>query len=859
MVLNMDILKEYKEVSKLSKEEIYKRFHTRESGLTNDEVVKILNRDGLNKYIKEKKKTWFDFFINSFKDFFIMILFGLAIVNYLLGDHLGSIIIVLIALISAMIRFSQDYSEYLFNQKLKSKIYSKANVIRSSEEKNIKAERVCVGDIVKLNAGSIIPADLVIIESKDLFINESVFTGESKAIEKHAKPNNTNNIFNMSNICLMESSVISGSATGVVIRTGINTYIGSMGKEISKDHVKTNFDKGMASITRLLLYYMIGTVIFVLIVDGLIKDNIEEAIMFALSVAVGITPSMLPMIVNVNLTKGSKSLAQKKTLVKRIESIQNLGAVDTLCTDKTGTLTENNIVLQRYINVNGEEDISILKYAYLNSYFSTGIKNIVDKAIVSYAKKNNIENLSTGFKKVDEIPFDYSRKKLSVYVNSKDANVMITKGALEEIMNISDKVKYKGKIENLTKEMKDKVRTKANELARSGMQVIALAEKNMDKDKTVITSEDEGSMTFLGFVGFLDPAKKGVKETLDKIASHGITIKILTGDGEESTKAICDAVSLDSTNIMSGTKLDKLSDKELKEAVEKYNIYVRLNPLQKERVVKMLRKNGHVVGYMGDGVNDAPSLHEADVGISVNTATDIAKESSDIILLEKSLNVIYDGIIEGRKVYGNIIKYMKMALSDDFGDVFSILIASIFLPFLPLLPIQMLFQDFIYDFSQIGIPYDNVDEEFIVSPKKWNTKGISRFMFVMGIISSIVDVLGFIVFWFILGYNSIEKQAYFQTSWFVLCLLTELLVIHNVRTSKRPFIDSHASKPLTLLTLLSMVLTIITPIIFSHVPSFGFVILPLRYYLYLILLLITYVCIVTITKYFYIKKYHEWL
>ncbi len=855
----MDILKEYKEVSKLSKEEIYKRFHTRESGLTNDEVVKILNRDGLNKYIKEKKKTWFDFFINSFKDFFIMILFGLAIVNYLLGDHLGSIIIVLIALISAMIRFSQDYSEYLFNQKLKSKIYSKANVIRSSEEKNIKAERVCVGDIVKLNAGSIIPADLVIIESKDLFINESVFTGESKAIEKHAKPNNTNNIFNMSNICLMESSVISGSATGVVIRTGINTYIGSMGKEISKDHVKTNFDKGMASITRLLLYYMIGTVIFVLIVDGLIKDNIEEAIMFALSVAVGITPSMLPMIVNVNLTKGSKSLAQKKTLVKRIESIQNLGAVDTLCTDKTGTLTENNIVLQRYINVNGEEDISILKYAYLNSYFSTGIKNIVDKAIVSYAKKNNIENLSTGFKKVDEIPFDYSRKKLSVYVNSKDANVMITKGALEEIMNISDKVKYKGKIENLTKEMKDKVRTKANELARSGMQVIALAEKNMDKDKTVITSEDEGSMTFLGFVGFLDPAKKGVKETLDKIASHGITIKILTGDGEESTKAICDAVSLDSTNIMSGTKLDKLSDKELKEAVEKYNIYVRLNPLQKERVVKMLRKNGHVVGYMGDGVNDAPSLHEADVGISVNTATDIAKESSDIILLEKSLNVIYDGIIEGRKVYGNIIKYMKMALSDDFGDVFSILIASIFLPFLPLLPIQMLFQDFIYDFSQIGIPYDNVDEEFIVSPKKWNTKGISRFMFVMGIISSIVDVLGFIVFWFILGYNSIEKQAYFQTSWFVLCLLTELLVIHNVRTSKRPFIDSHASKPLTLLTLLSMVLTIITPIIFSHVPSFGFVILPLRYYLYLILLLITYVCIVTITKYFYIKKYHEWL
>ncbi len=855
--IEKDIYKKYLRLSDKPIAELYKKFNSSEKGLPPKKVEKLLKENGKNKYINEKKHTFLYFLLISFKDPFIIILYFLAIINYFLADIIGSIIIFSIGLISALIRFFQDYEEYKFNQKLKSKIYSTAVVVRNGKEIKIKTENVVIGDIVKLNAGAIVPADLVLIDSKDLYINESVFTGESVPVEKGLNKLTSTDIFEINNILLMNSSVISGEATGLVINTGTNTYIGCMGNELVKKKAETSFDKGMKSVTKLLINYMIGTVIFVLVVDGIIKGNIKESILFALSVAVGITPSMLPMIVNVNLTKGSKSLARKKTLVKRIESIENLGAIDTLCTDKTGTLTENNITLQKYINVQGEEDINILKYAYLNSIYSTGIKNIVDKAIISYAKINKMTNLDVGYEKIDEIPFDYNRKKQSIVVKSSDGITMYTKGALEVILDDCDRINYKNNVKKITKDIKDKIIKSANELASSGMQVIALSEKILDK--SAVTKDDEKDMIFVGFVGFLDPPKKDVKKTLKLLKEHGITIKILTGDSSESTKAICDCVGLESDKIITGEQLDKLSDRKLSSIVEEVNVFTRLNPIQKERVVKILKLNNHVVGYMGDGVNDAPSLHIADVGISVDKATDIAKEASDLILLEQSLNVIYDGVIEGRKVYGNIIKYMKMALSDDFGDVFSIMIASIFLPFLPLLPIQMLFQDFIYDFSQIGIPYDNVDKEFLEKPKKWNISGISRFMFVMGIASSIVDCLSFIVFYFILKYNNISMQSYFQTSWFVLCLLTELLVIHNVRTAHRPFIDSCASKKLTILTIVSMILTIFTPILLSTIPSFGFVILPLKFYLWLIILLACYIFIVSIIKHFYIKRYKEWL
>ena len=712
-----------------------------------------------------------------------------------------------------------------------------------------------------LSAGSMIPADIMLIDSKDLFVNQSVFTGESVPVEKVAQnTNDAKEIFSIPNICLMGSSVVSGRATGVVIDTGFTTYLGRMSKEVETKKEPTNFEKGMNNITKMLIRYMLVVSVAVFVIYGFIRKDWLEAILFALSVAVGITPSMLPMIVNVNLTRGTKVLAKKKTLVKNINSIQNLGAIDVLCTDKTGTLTEDKIVLQKYIDVNGNEDTSILEYAYLNSYFGTGMKNLVDRAIITYGNEKNVKEIVNDYTKIDEIPFDYTRKRMSVVVKSNKNNGyrMFTKGALEEILKVCTKVKYNGHVNELTPEMVEIVEQKAKEYAVQGMQVIAIASKREYRGVNVFNVSDESNMTFIGFVAFLDPAKKDVKSTLKKLKNIGITTKILTGDNPYAANNICNLVGLENTETLLGTDIDKMSDEELAKKVEEVNVFARMNPLQKERVVKQLKNNGHVVGYMGDGVNDSPSLHIADVGISVNTATDIAKEAADIILLERSLKVIYEGVLEGRRVYGNIIKYMKMALSSDFGDVFSIVIASIFLPFLPLLPIQMLLQDFLYDISQIAIPYDDVDKEFLEKPKKWSTKGISKFMNVMGITSSLIDVLAFLGFWFLFGYNA-SKETFFQTAWFVECLISETMIIHYVRTAKRPFIESKANKWLTLGTFGTIIGTILTPILLHNIPSFHFEILPLKYYGFVILLLAIYSVLVEIIKKIYIKKNGEWL
>ena len=857
---NNEILEEYIEESKKDSEADFLRLKTSLNGLSNIEARNRFNKYGKNIVIKEDNKGPLHFLLMSFKDEFIIILIFLAIINFFLGDKLGSIIILVIAFISALIRFFQDYSVYKFNKKLKSKIYSTVTVLRNNEETEIKVEDVVVGDIVKLNAGTIVPADIKIVESKDLFVNQSVFTGESILVEKTTESSKAcNQIFDINNICLMGVTIESGRATGVVIKTGFNTYLGQVGSEISIKKEVTNFDKGIKNISNLLIKYMIVVCLVVIVIDGIIKQNISEALLFALSVAVGITPSMLPMILNVNLTKGSKSLAKKKTLVKKIESIQNLGAIDILCTDKTGTLTENKITLQKYIDASGKENEDILEYAYLNSLYSTGIKNLVDKAIITYGRDHLDISKIEKLEKIDEIPFDYTRKKQSVVVKNKTAYRMITKGALEEVIKGCVSAKIGGKVVDINDEIINIIKNKAKTLASDGMQVIALSEKRSypGKDKFDISCENE--MIFIGFVGFLDPTKKDVKTTLSNLEKIGVKTKILTGDNPYATRNICNMVGLNGNDILLGSDIDNMTDIELSEKIEKVDVFARMNPLQKERVVELYRKNNHVVGYMGDGVNDAPSLTKADVGISVSSATSIAKEASDIIILKQSLKVIYDGVLEGRKVYGNIIKYMKMALSADFGDVFSIMIASIFLPFLPLLPIQMLLQDFIYDFSQIGIPYDNVDSEFLEKPKKWDTKGISRFMKVMGITSSLIDVISFIIFWFILGYNDIRKQTCFQTAWFVTCLTTELMIIYNVRTAKKPFIESNASAKLNLLTIFSLVLTIITPIVLCKIETFHFVILPLEFYIFLIGLVFLYFIIVSVIKKIYIKKYGEWL
>ncbi len=858
---NEEILKTYLELATSDINKNYIDLNTKIEGLSIKEAKKRLNENGKNVTIKEEKRGPIYFFINSLKDEFVLILIFLSIINFLLGDKLGSIIIFAISIISAGVRFVQDYSIYKFNQKLKRSVISKCLVVRNNKELEINVTDVVVGDIVKLTAGSIIPADLKLIETKDLFINQSVYTGESILVEKLNKYQDTDNpdLFNLSNIALMSTSVVSGLGTGLVIKTGLNTYLGKVGKKVKFSKNDTNFDKGIKSISHLLLKYMIIVCIFVVIVDGIIKQNFNEALLFALSVAVGITPSMLPMIVNVNLAKGSKRLAAKKTLVKNIASIQNLGSIDILCTDKTGTLTENRIVLQEYIDANGKANMNVLKYAYLNSTYSTGIKNLVDKAILNYGKLHGIDKKIEKYEKIDEIPFDYTRKRQSVVVKNKNSYLMITKGALEEIISNCKWVLEKGSKSKLNKEKIDNIKEQATAMASNGMQVIALAIKDTYPGSNKFNISFEQELTFIGFVAFLDPAKKGVKETLVNLSKINVKTKILTGDNPYATKNICNMVGLNSDEILTGIDIDKMSDEELISKLDTTDVFARMNPIQKERVVSLYKKCGHIVGYMGDGVNDAPSLSSADVGISVNTASSIAKESSDIIILQQSLKVVYDGIIEGRKVYGNIIKYMKMALSGDLGDVFSIMLASIFLPFLPLIPIQMLLQDFIYDFSQLGIPDDNVDPEFLIAPKKWNVKNISRFMLIMGLTSSIIDALSFAIFIFVFKYNSIEMAPYFQTAWFVTCLITELSIIFNIRTSKIPFTESNASPKLYILTIFSMILTIITPIILSQIKSFDFVILPICFYICLISLVFLYFLLVLIVKKLYIKKYGEWL
>ena len=846
---------DYIELSKKNKEEIMKLYKTSENGLNKEIADARLLQYGENIATNNKKKTPFYFIMEGFKDKFVLILIVLAVVDFITDDVLGAIIILCIGLISVIIRFFQDYSTYRFNERLKERIKIFTDVISNGNPKEIRQEKVVYGDIITLSAGSVIPADLYLFESKDLFINQSSFTGESESVEKIAKINkDKTDPIEIDNICLMGCNVISGHGKGVVIKTGLDTFMGKMNVKDDGSKDETTFDKGMNNITKLLIRCMIFICILVFIIYGMIRSDVSNALLFALSVAVGITPSMLPMIVNVNLTRGSKSLAKKNTLVKSIKSIQNLGSMDILCTDKTGTLTKNNIELQKYVNVEGKDDDYVLKCAYINSYLSTGYKNIVDKAIIQYATNHNVD--IADYKKIDEIPFDYMRKRASIVVENNDDISVIVKGALEEIIKVCDMALIKDKEVPISEKIINDVNKQAEDMAKEGMQVIALCVKHEYEGVDVFDQEDEVNLTLIGLIAFLDPPKPSAEVTIKKLKEYGVDIKILTGDNAFATKNICNAVGVTS-RIVTGSEIDKLSDYELSKLVEEVDIFARMNPIQKERVVSILRKNGHSVGYMGDGVNDAPALRSSDVGISVDGGTDIAKESSDIILLEQNLEVIHNGVIEGRKVYGNILKYMKLALSQDFGDVFSILIASIFIPFLPLLPIQMLIQDFISEVSQIGIPYDNVDEDFLKKVRKWDVKSIGKFMVIFGVISSITDVVAFLVFWYVLGYNSIDTQAFFQTAWFIECIVTETILIFYIRTDK--ITKSRPSNTLLLLVSLTIIATIIVPMILSVTGGFNFVMLPPIYYVYLIGFVILYGVIAQLVKRVYMKKYNEWL
>ena len=854
-----EILTKYKLLSELSKEDLLSNLKTNINGLTDNEATNKLNEYGYNIIKEEKVKKWYHFLLESYKDPFIYILAILAIINLILGDVLGALIIAILAFISTTIRLIQDYSAYKFDQKLKGRIYTVANVLRNNQTKEIKTKNIVIGDIVELNAGAMIPADILLLETNDLFVNQSVFTGESVPVEKKSEYVSADSVLNMQNICLMNSTVVSGSAKAVVIQTGKNTYIGQMSQNMDEKPPLSNFQIGMQSVSKTLITYMIIITIAVFILNSLLHHNFMDALFFAISVAVGITPGMLPMIVNVNLSKGSKSLAKKRTLVKHMEAIENLGAIDILCTDKTGTLTQNQITLQYYRNITGNEDETILKYAYLNSYYSTGIKNIIDRAILSYAIKHDIPNKVKNYKKIDEIPFDYQRRMASVVVKNSENIRILTKGAVTEILNKCTQVKYQNKISELTEEIKGKVKNDVEKLINKGMQVIALAEKKEYTGQNTFNPKDEQDLVLLGYIAFLDPPKKEVKTILKKLKEVGVTTKILTGDNPAATKTICLEGGIKTDEILVGEDIERLNDEELSKKVEEVDVFARLTPIQKERIVLTLKENGHVVGYMGDGVNDAPSLSDADVGISVNSATDIAKEASDILLLEKSLNVVYDGVIEGRKVYGNIMKYMKMALSASFGDVFSVFLASICLPFLPMVPIQFLLQDLLYDLSQIAIPFDDVDQEFLSIPHKWDTGDLRTFMNTMGITASVIDLIAFIIFWFALGFNSVENQILFQTAWFIEGVISQTIIVHFIRTEKTPFIESTANKWLILSTSLCIITSMILPLILKNIADFHFTTLPFIFYIYVIVLMIAYAVLTELVKHFYIKKHHRWL
>lgn len=854
-----EILTKYKSLSEISKEDLLSKLKTNINGLTDNEATNKLNEYGHNIIKEEKVKKWYHFLLESCKDPFIYILAILAIINLILGDVLGALIIAILAFISTTIRLIQDYSAYKFDQKLKGQIYTVANVLRNNQTKEIKTKNIVIGDIVELNAGAMIPADILLLETNDLFVNQSVFTGESVPVEKKSEYVSADSVLNMQNICLMNSTVVSGSAKAVVIQTGKNTYIGQMSQNMDEKPPLSNFQIGMQSVSKTLITYMIIITIAVFILNSLLHHNFMDALFFAISVAVGITPGMLPMIVNVNLSKGSKSLAKKRTLVKHMEAIENLGAIDILCTDKTGTLTQNQITLQYYRNITGNEDETILKYAYLNSYYSTGIKNIIDRAILSYAIKHDIPNKVKNYKKIDEIPFDYQRRMASVVVKNSENIRILTKGAVTEILNKCTQVKYQNKISELTEEIKGKVKNDVEKLINKGMQVIALAEKKEYTGQNTFNPQDEQDLVLLGYIAFLDPPKKEVKTILKKLKEVGVTTKILTGDNPAATKTICLEGGIKTDEILVGEDIERLNDEELAKKVEEVDVFARLTPIQKERIVLTLKENGHVVGYMGDGVNDAPSLSDADVGISVNSATDIAKEASDILLLEKSLNVVYDGVIEGRKVYGNIMKYMKMALSASFGDVFSVFLASICLPFLPMVPIQFLLQDLLYDLSQIAIPFDDVDQEFLSIPHKWDTGDLRTFMNTMGITASVIDLIAFIIFWFALGFNSVENQILFQTAWFIEGVISQTIIVHFIRTEKTPFIESTANKWLILSTSLCIITSMILPLILKNIADFHFTTLPFIFYIYVIVLMIVYAVLTELVKHFYIKKHHRWL
>ena len=874
-------------------------------GLEPGKVEENRSEYGSNKVTREKKKTLPQRLAGAFINPFTAILFCLALVSSftdmifphfsLFGcvpkdfDCLTVVIILTMVFLSGTLRFVQESRSGNAAEKLLAMITTTCTVTRKGQEMaEIPLDEVVVGDIVHLSAGDMLPADVRILDAKDLFVSQASLTGESEPIEKIPMVNETRDaITDYTNIAFMGSNVISGSASAVVVTVGDHTLFGSMASEVAHEAVETSFSKGVNAVSWVLIRFMLVMVPLVFVANGITKGDWLSAFLFGISIAVGLTPEMLPMIVTTCLAKGAVSMSKKQTIVKNLNSIQNFGAIDILCTDKTGTLTQDKVVLEYHLNVNGEDDLRVLRHAYLNSYFQTGYKNLMDVAIIQKTEEEEADDpqlvdLSEHYVKVDEIPFDFARRRLTTVVQNQDGKTqMVTKGAVEEMLSICSFAECDGKVRPMTKELKSRILATVDDLNEKGFRVLAIAQKSNPSPAGAFGVTDECDMVLMGYLAFLDPPKESTADAIKALKAHGVTTKILTGDNDKVTRTICKQVGLKVRNMLLGSDLENMSDQELAKAAETTDVFAKLTPDQKARVVSVFRENGHTVGFMGDGINDASAMKSADIGISVDTAVDVAKESADIVLLEKDLMVLEEGIIEGRKTYANMIKYIKMTASSNFGNMFSVLAASALLPFLPMESLQLIFLNLIYDLSCTAIPWDNVDEEFISVPRKWDASSVGSFMMWIGPTSSVFDWMTYIFMYFVFCplfvsrgvlYNDLASHfagadlvrmqtayvAMFQTGWFNESMWSQTLVIHMIRTPKLPFIQSHASAPLTLMTFTGIgVLTIIPFTTFGRM--LGFVALPTAYFAYLIPCILLYMVLATSLKKAYVRHYGELL
>ncbi|PFR41993.1 magnesium-translocating P-type ATPase [Bacillus cereus] len=873
------------EIAKSDVESTLDFFKTTSQGLSHEEATKRLEVYGENKVVSQKRIKWYITLFNSFRSPFISLLIILGMLSFFTNDIKGTIIVGIMVTLSVLIRFIQEIRSQKSIERLKNLVYEKVTVLRKgnipykenkrtlleeSGKVQIGLENLVPGDIIELSAGNIVPADVRIISSENLLVNQSSLTGEALPVEKSnqyfhmykkCKIRKIQNLIELENLCFMGTHIISGTAKVIVVGTGTDTYFGS----IAKNQVKLNkkfdseFDRGVSKVSWLLIKFMIIMTPIVMMIHGGINGNWYEAFLFAIAIAIGLTPEMLPMIVTANLAKGSINMSKKKVLVKQLSSIHNLGAMDILCIDKTGTLTENKMDLVRYTDTNGEKSDEVLRLAYINSYFHTNYKNEIDLSVIRYVKDSSKYDLSQ-YSKIDECLFDFDRRRVSVVIE-KNANerIMLCKGAVREVVSICSFIKENNKIIPMTDEIQRRNKHLIELWQEQGMRVVAVAYKQLNSDKVGSYSiNDESDMILVGYVGFLNPPKQSAIAALHTLQKKGVQVKILTGDNESVTRNVCRKMGLYIGEPVLGYEIDSLPDKVLGKLASKTSVFAKLNPSQKFRIIKALQINGHTVGFMGDGINDVFALKQSDVGVSIHSADDIVKESSDIILIEKDLHVLEDAIVEGRTTFGNILKYIKMTASSNFGNVLSLLIASAFLPFLPMLPIQILCQNLLYNLSQLSIPWDKVDNEFLVKPRSWDTKDLFRFIIFIGPVSSVFDIIIFIVMWNVFGANIPEMQSLFQTGWFVVGLLTQLLIVHMIRTQHIPFLQSTAARPVLILTGLVMFIGISLPFT-SLSTQIGLTPLPFYYFLWLLGILTIYALVTQFIKRIYIRKFNRWL